>query len=142
MANAWRQTFFAQPRRPLVKGLMIPKRRVANSCQLVGQRTRDPVMTGSALHGHSPLPQRAERLSLGLRRGRCAQHASGPVNEQRAQVSIPPIGDAVQVLARARAVLLGRDAEPAGNVRGIVEVADVARGDGTWPVNLEDLPTG
>ena len=56
------------------------------------------------------------------------QDASGPVREQHAQIAVPALGDVAQVARVARAVFLGCEAKPAGEVARVLEVAHIAAG--------------
>ncbi len=52
------------------------------------------------------------------------QHTSCPVGLQHAPIAIPLLGDATRMAGLSRAVLLGRQAKPAGDIPRILEMAD------------------
>jgi hypothetical protein len=57
------------------------------------------------------------------------------MREQHTQVAIPLLGDAPQVAAIARAVLLGCQAKPVEKMPCILEVADITG----WPPTFDGM---
>ena len=106
--------FLVEPCR-FAKRLLVAQRGITNPSQLVGQRTGRLVVIASGLHIQRPAAYAANLTPGVVCHLGGTQHAAGAVGEQHAQVA-----------AVARAVLLGRQAKPAGKVPGILEVADIA----------------
>lgn len=111
-----------------IEALAISQRGVANARELVGQRAGGLVVIAALLHRQRPGPQRCASAPRVLGYGGGAQDAARAMREQHAQVAVTLLGDAPQIARAARAVFLGRQAEPAGEVARILEVAHVARG--------------
>lgn len=64
------------------------------------------------------------------------------MGEQHAQVAVTALGDVAERAAAAGGIFLGCEAEPAGEVAGILEVFDVAAGDGNHGGGSEQADTG
>src|SRR5688572_27738869 len=113
--------FFVEP-------LLVAQCGVADARQFVGQSAGGLVVVASSLYVQSPAANTIDLAPLGARGGCRAQDTSGSVSKQHAQIAVPALGDVAQVARVARAVLLGRQAKPAGKVARVLEVADIARG--------------
>ena len=111
-----------------VESLLVAQRGVADASELVGQRAGGLVVVAAPLHIQSPSANASDLVPLGLRGRGGAQHTSGAVGQQHAQIAIPALGDVAQVARVARAVFLGREAKPAGEVACVLEVAHIAGG--------------
>jgi hypothetical protein len=109
-------------------GFSVAQRRVTDSGELVGQGAGGFVVIRSGLHVQRPTTQFVDLLARGARHAGGAQDGSCAVGEQHAQVAITALGNAAEPPRASGRVLFGRQAEPAGEVPGILEVGDTAAG--------------
>lgn len=100
----------------ILKRRLIPERGIANTCELVGKRTGRLVVIAAGLHIQSPAPHTTDLTPGVVRNLGGSEHAPGAVGQQHAQVAVPLLGDVPQVATIARAVFLGRQAKPAGEM--------------------------
>ena len=99
---------------------------IADAGELVGERANSFVAMGSRLHGERPGAQWIERSMAALRDGGSLQHGACAMRQQHAQVPIAALADAPEMTRVAGRLFFGCEAEPGGEVSGVLEMRDIA----------------
>jgi hypothetical protein len=112
----------------LTEGCLVTQHAEADSRELVGQGTDGLVVVSAALDLSSPEANACQFDSFACGAGCRTEDRSGAVGRQHPQIFVAAFADTTKQTARPRGRLLGRQAEPGGEVASACEVSDSTAG--------------